>query len=307
MRRNVFTHPHRFGMTLGHALLVCVKNQVDSTEINSVMIGLTVENVAHLQLRNIAVRMPRDDHIQFRKLLRNRAHLIGMVVPAFLEALMTDEHDHHRARFLHRGNDVLQHRNGIGKLQSVNQPGSTPVGNARRVQSDDAHLHAIEFANHVRLYLRQNSASGSVLGIARRRREDVGIYDWHLGLFSAGREFVQPPIELVITPAPRVVLQEVQRLHHHLAVTEKTDRRALDGVARIDQQSVRLLLADLLDDRRATRHPADIRVTCIIFRRQNVPVQIRRGENADRNFAARRELAREKHCQRDRANAIHRR
>ena len=89
----------------------------------------------------------------------------------------------------------------------------------------------------------------------------------------------------MITNDPRVVFQIVKKVDHQLAFAAQADLSALINVAHIDQDRVPILLPPAAYLRHTTRQSAEVRISAVIDRRQNVAVQISRVQDRDGNRA----------------------
>ena len=83
----------------------------------------------------------------------------------------------------------------------------------------------------------------------------------------------------MIPDDPRVVFQMIEEIDHERAVGPQADLGALVNVADVDQDRISILATPPPDLSDATREPAEICVSGIIARGQNVAVQIGRVEN----------------------------
>ena len=68
----------------------------------------------------------------------------------------------------------------------------------------------------------------------------------------------------------------IEEIDHERAVRSQADIRALINVADVDQDRIPILPSPAPNLGDATREAAEVRVSCVIARGQNVPVQIGR-------------------------------
>ena len=126
------------------------------------------------------------------------------------------------------------------------------------------------------------------------------------------RQILQPEVELVIAHHHRVVPDRVHRQHHWivfesrsaLLLVHRLERSALDGVAAIDQQVVRILGSRSLDQRRDFRQAALGRLRGVIVVGKQIAVQIGGGEQRDLQFRAAGERCQNRSRQ-ERAQSAH--
>ena len=78
----------------------------------------------------------------------------------------------------------------------------------------------------------------------------------------------------------------IEELDHERAVGAQTDIGALINVADVDQDRISILPPPAPDLGGATRESAQVRVSCVIGRGQNVPVQIGSVKDRDLNDVA---------------------
>ena len=94
-------------------------------------------------------------------------------------------------------------------------------------------------------------------------------------------EYVDAPVEFMIADDPRVVFQVVKQIDHQFTLAAQPNLGALINVADVNQDGVTILSSPLTDLCDAARQSAQIGISGVIARRQNVPVQI--GRVQDRN------------------------
>ena len=170
---------------------------------------------------------------------------------------------------------LARRRNGIAKLQAGEVVGILPAGHARRGQPDDPDARTVHFLDEIRRKRRLLGADPVSVGRKPRKRRFAP------GLLKYG----ETEIVFVIADGQRVELQRAHCQHHRirrgvvLPVMKIRERRSLNGVARVDEDQVGVVLARLLDERRRFREADVGRTVRVVIDRENISVQIGRGND----------------------------
>ncbi len=83
----------------------------------------------------------------------------------------------------------------------------------------------------------------------------------------------------MIADDPGVVFQIIEEIDHERAVRSQADIGPLINVADVNQDRIPILPAPAPNLGDATREPAEVRISCVIARGQNVSVEIGRVED----------------------------
>lgn len=87
----------------------------------------------------------------------------------------------------------------------------------------------------------------------------------------------------MVADDPGVVFQVIEEIDHEPAVCAQADLGSLINIARIDLDRVPILSAPATDLRCAAREAAEVWISRVICRRQNISVQIGGVEDRDLN------------------------
>jgi hypothetical protein len=163
---------------------------------------------------------------------------------------------------------LLRFADGFAKLQPRVVLSVLPVGYARRRQTEYADAHAVHFLNQIRLIGRLVRARA--IGVSRKPRE---------ARFAARLvKYGQSEIVFVIAHGHRVVAERIHREHHRVGrrvvefVVEVFERRALYGVAGIEEECLWVFFTNLRDDGGRFGEAAHVRFVRVVVERQDVAV-----------------------------------
>ena len=132
--------------------------------------------------------------------------------------------------------DGLLHRlYRVGKVKPFDAVGAfSELSGHRRIHTDNADLHPLTFNDFIRGQIRFAAVPQNIPGKRRAFK-----------LVQRGRQRRQAKVELMVAHHPDVIVQGVKPEDHRagFVVFEGFDKVALNGVARVDQDDVRLLAA----------------------------------------------------------------
>src|ERR1044071_3248752 len=129
--------------------------------MNSKIIRLTVEHLANLKLREVAVCVAADDDVELGIVSSDGVDLVGMIIAAIAVALMTDQHENLRPGAAQCRYDCLEFLHRVREPQALDETWATPIRNARRVEPNDADFHAIYIHERMRLQSGENPCRGA--------------------------------------------------------------------------------------------------------------------------------------------------
>jgi len=166
---------------------------------------------------------------------------------------------------------------GIDEGEIGEVGGVFPRRDGGRREPEDADAHPGDLADHV-------GREGGVVSAAAQR---VGGEPREAGFAPGLVEHVETEVILVVSEGHARVTQRVHREHHWVdglvvdAVVVVGERRALDGVAAVDQEQIRRLLAGGADEGGDAGEAVGGRLVVAIVDGEDSPVEIGGGEDGD--------------------------
>ncbi|MCX6638103.1 MAG: hypothetical protein NT090_23855 [Acidobacteria bacterium] len=278
------------------AAALALESEIDAAERNAPVLGLHQQDIADALPGHLLVGMAEYDGVDAGDLGRDLArHVLAAFAGGALQAGVHGDDDHiGPAPGLELGYGA---RRGVPCGQEAKPRvvlGFLPLRDGRRGDADDRDLHARDGLHDARRE-RFSSRARFGLGIGGKPGEPrVGA-----GLI----EHLQTEIELVVAKRHRVVAKVVHRQHHrigletfggqaqaqrqaavaHVLRVNRLDGRALNGVAGIDQDAVRVLAAGGVDQGGQLGKPAVRRPRRVVVVRVDVAVQVGGGQHGDRD------------------------
>ena len=227
------------------ALVVAGQRQLHLRHRPCPVLGLHQQRSVHDLPGKLAVRVAEENYINARHLLGQIPHVVFFRIDVLHrrtglriapQAGMNQHHNHIRLPAQLR-NQLSRHLDRIAKFVAHAVLGRIPARDRRRYQPEQRHPHPAHPANDVGLKVPQPVVIG---------RDDVRAQDGKPRFSLQPPQGVQTEVPFMVADGHGVVAHGIHRRHHRvrffgvLLSSEVSQRRALEGIAAIHQQRVRL-------------------------------------------------------------------